>query len=133
MTRVVRWGLPWVVGCVAVAQLGGQAREATGVSEGEGLNGAKVFADRQCDLCHGFRDTGDGPTLRELWGTEVELRDGSTVIADEAYVRESIVEPDAKVVKGYDAGKMKGYVEDLSDAEVEALVRLIERIGPKAD
>ncbi|MCA9877725.1 MAG: cytochrome c [Thermomicrobiales bacterium] len=42
-----------------------------------------------------------GPTWKGLYGHEVELEDGSKVVADEAYIRESIVDPMTKIVKGY--------------------------------
>lgn len=42
-----------------------------------------------------------GPTWKGLYGHEVELEDGSKVVADDAYIRESIVDPMAKIVKGY--------------------------------
>jgi cytochrome c oxidase subunit 2 len=44
-----------------------------------------------------------GPTLAGVFGSDVRLQDGGTVVADEAYLRESILDPRAKIVQGYQA------------------------------
>ncbi len=64
--------------------------------------GEQVFAQNGCQACH-TTDGGAviGPTFLNLYGHEVELEDGSTVVADDDYIIESIVDPNAKVVKGY--------------------------------
>jgi cytochrome c oxidase subunit II len=65
--------------------------------------GAKLFEELRCGTCH--RSVGGQPPrcppLEGLFGTTVTLADGSTVVADEAYIRESILRPNAKIVKGY--------------------------------
>lgn len=62
-----------------------------------------------------------------LWGSERELTDGDVVVADAEYVRESIVEPGAKIVEGYLPG-MASYAW-LGDEEIDALVAYIEALG----
>ena len=90
--------------------------------------GRRIFLDSGCASCHGADGQGGvGPQLAGLWGTEVALDDGTTVIADEAYLRESIVEPSAKKVEGYGIA-MPG--NDLDDAEVASILAYIEAIGP---
>ncbi len=64
-------------------------------------NGAKLFTDLACITCHKNDTTGRGPVLGGLFGSTVELQDGRRVVADENYLRESIVNPQAKVVRGY--------------------------------
>lgn len=90
--------------------------------------GADVFRLRGCTACHTTDGTESiGPTLRGAWGTERELEDGSVVVMDEAYVRESIVDPNAKLVKGY-LPVMSSYAW-LADEEIDALVAFIREIG----
>ena len=57
-----------------------------------------------CTACHSIDGSaGTAPTFKGLYGSKRVLADGSTVIADEAYLRQSIESPEAKVVKGFDA------------------------------
>ncbi len=63
--------------------------------------GGKLFADLACNTCHRADTQGRGPVLDGLFGRQVALQDGSTVTADEAYVRESILTPSAKIVAGF--------------------------------
>lgn len=60
--------------------------------------GSELYGQLGCVTCHG---TGKAPPLVKLFGQPVKLNDGSTVTADEAYLRESILYPSAKVVAGY--------------------------------
>jgi cytochrome c oxidase subunit 2 len=73
--------------------------------EGGDLNpvsaGEKLFSQLACNTCHLPNGTGRGPSLNGVYGGKVLLADGSTVIADEAYIRESILQPKAKIVAGY--------------------------------
>ncbi len=63
--------------------------------------GARAFQDLGCDTCHRAAANGLGPPLEGLFGKTVRLESGETMTADEAYVRESIVNPSAKVVAGF--------------------------------
>ncbi|MEM9789837.1 MAG: c-type cytochrome [Planctomycetota bacterium] len=92
--------------------------------------GYVVFRRRQCHLCHGDASNSVAPSHHGLWGSEVRLQDGTTVIADEAYIRESILHSDRQVVAGYKSGQMANYAGILSDGEIDALVAYIESIGP---
>ena len=64
-------------------------------------SGEKLFQQLACNTCHKTDGTGRGPALEGVFGNAVKFQDGSTVTADEAYVRESILNPRAKVVAGY--------------------------------
>ncbi len=64
-------------------------------------NGEKLFQSLACVNCHRPDLTGRGPNLVGVFGRPVQLAGGGTVIADENYVRESILNPAAKVVAGY--------------------------------
>jgi cytochrome c oxidase subunit 2 len=64
-------------------------------------NGEGIFQRLGCVTCHRSDTQGRGPNLAGIFGKPVLLEDGRTVIADEHYVRESILSPSAKVVKGF--------------------------------
>ena len=72
-----------------------------GASESPVAAGAKLFADLSCNTCHLTGSQGRGPLLANVFNKPVELQNGQTVIADEAYLRESIVNPQAKIVAGF--------------------------------
>jgi cytochrome c oxidase subunit 2 len=63
--------------------------------------GQKLFQDLGCVTCHQADTTGRGPTIQGLLGRPVRLVGGESVVADDAYIRESIVTPAAKIVEGY--------------------------------
>ena len=63
--------------------------------------GEKLFADLACNTCHRPDSAGRGPVLTDLFGRTVTTQAGDKVIVDEAYVRESILNPSAKVTAGY--------------------------------
>jgi len=63
--------------------------------------GAKLFADLACNTCHRPDAQGRGPVLEGLFGKSVLLQNGETVVVDEAYVRESILTPSAKITAGF--------------------------------
>jgi cytochrome c oxidase subunit II len=63
--------------------------------------GAKLFAQHACNTCHRPDSLARGPNLQGLFGQTVRLQNGQTLIADEQYLRESIVAPNAKLVLGF--------------------------------
>jgi cytochrome c oxidase subunit 2 len=63
--------------------------------------GQQAFQELACHTCHADDAAGRGPSLRGLFGSQVKLADGATAVADEAYLRESILNPQAKLVAGY--------------------------------
>src|SRR5262244_3462543 len=78
------------------AWLSGEAGAVNPVSAGE-----KLFSQLACVTCHLANGTGRAPSLNGVYGAKVLLTDGSIVVADEAYIRESILQPKAKIVAGY--------------------------------
>jgi cytochrome c oxidase subunit II len=64
-------------------------------------SGEKLFNDLGCVTCHKQDSSGRGPTLHGLFGKKVEFESGESIVADENYLRESIHNPQAKIVKGY--------------------------------
>ena len=61
----------------------------------------KLFADLACNTCHRADTQGRGPALEGLFGRTVALQDGRAITADEAYIRESILTPSAKITAGF--------------------------------
>ena len=67
-----------------------------------------------------------GPTWLGLLGRTEEFDDGTSIVADEAYIRDSIIDPDARIVAGFVEGVMpQTFVDDLSDEDIEALIAYI--------
>jgi cytochrome c oxidase subunit 2 len=96
--------------------------------------GAKLFSDLACNTCHREEAQGRGPVLQNLFGKPVELQDGRRVIADEAYIRESIVNPQAKVVAGFQPlmPTFQGLVTEEQLLQLIAYVRSLTRQEPAA-
>ncbi len=63
--------------------------------------GERLFEQLGCSTCHLLDRQGRCPILRGVYGSRVQLADGQTVAADDAYLRESILNPNAKIVAGY--------------------------------
>ncbi|HYT66327.1 MAG TPA: cytochrome c oxidase subunit II [Vicinamibacterales bacterium] len=64
-------------------------------------NGAKLFADLSCNTCHLENGQGRGPVLKGLYGKQILITGGQTIAMDDAYIRESVLHPQAKVVAGF--------------------------------
>jgi len=96
------------------------------------VTGEKLFSEMGCVTCHRSDTQGRGPNLVGVFGKPVLLEDGRTVIADENYVRESILEPAAKIVKGFKP-VMPTFQGQLSDEQLNALVEYVKSLGgPKS-
>ncbi len=78
------------------AWLSGESGDVNPVSAGE-----KLFSQLACNTCHIANGTGRAPSLNGVYNGKVLLADGTIVVADEGYIRESILQPKAKVVAGY--------------------------------
>src|SRR5215217_1485351 len=63
--------------------------------------GAQLFQELACSTCHLNDGSGRGPSLQGLFGSQVKLSNGQTVVADESYLRESILTPQVKLVAGF--------------------------------
>ncbi|HKQ72495.1 MAG TPA: cytochrome c oxidase subunit II [Blastocatellia bacterium] len=92
--------------------------------------GAQIFTSMACNNCHLDGNTGRGPSLRNLYGTDVKLADGSTVKVDDAYLRQSILNPGAKIVGGY-SNDMPTFQGLMSEEQVAMIIQYIKSIGPK--
>jgi cytochrome c oxidase subunit 2 len=69
--------------------------------------GKALYASLSCSACHTIDGRGGaGPTFKHLYGSRVKLTTGKTVIANDAYLLESILDPDRKIVAGRPKGVM---------------------------
>jgi cytochrome c oxidase subunit 2 len=93
------------------------------------LEGRKVFLKYRCISCHSADARARAPVLEELYGKPVPLRDGRTVIADENYIRESIYDPGAKIVAGWEniMPTFKGQVSEEEVIELIAFIKALKR------
>ncbi len=94
-------------------------------------NGERLFADLACITCHKTDSTGRGPSLVGLFGSAVNLADGRTVVADENYLRESIMNSQAKVVQGYQP-IMPAFQGLVSEENVMQLIAYLKTLKPEA-
>ena len=90
--------------------------------------GAKLYQSKACFTCHSIDgNKAIGPTFKGLFGRSEQFTDGSKGVADENYLRESILIPAKKVVMGYQP-VMPPYQGVLKDAEVDALIEYIKSL-----
>lgn len=77
--------------------------------------GAALARELGCLTCHAVsaseKETKLGPMLAGVYGTTVRLANGRTASVDDAYLRQSILQPDAATVEGYSAGVMAAGIE----------------------
>ncbi len=91
--------------------------------------GRKLFLVRGCQQCHSVDGTAKtGPSLLGVFGHSQGLADGSMVVADENYIRESILEPMARVVAGYEP-VMPTYQGRIKDDEITAIIEYLKSLG----
>jgi len=90
--------------------------------------GEKIFAELGCVTCHRTDTQGRGPNLQGAFGKPVLLQDGRTVTVDENYVRESILDPGAKVVNGFKP-VMPTFQGLVSEEQLNALVAYVESLS----
>lgn len=92
--------------------------------------GEKLFQTAGCVSCHSSTDASVkvGPTLYKKFGTEEVLSGGEKVTVDENYLRESILEPQAKIVKGFETQRMTSFQGVLSENELAAIIEYLKTV-----
>jgi len=90
--------------------------------------GALIFEQNGCVTCHAAGTNQRGPSLENVFGHEVELSSGEVVTADEEYIRESILTPNAKIVKGY-APLMSSFKGILSDEDIMNVIAYVKSLS----
>ncbi|GAB3180354.1 DUF6797 domain-containing protein [Telluribacter humicola] len=105
-----------------------KAKEVASVEKGR-----QVFQKTACAGCHseGTRTKGMyGPPFQNLYGAKRPLEDGTTVVADDNYIRESILNPSAKIVKGYNP-EMPSFQGILSDTDIDSFILFVKSLEKK--
>jgi cytochrome c oxidase subunit 2 len=91
--------------------------------------GQKLFQVRGCQQCHSVDGTAKtGPTMLGIFGRDEAMADGTSIVADENYIRESILEPMAKVVAGYEP-VMPTYQGRIKDEEITAIIEYFKSLS----
>ena len=95
--------------------------------------GEILYTRRGCVQCHSIDGSAKvGPTFSKVFGTQQSMADGSTVTVDENYIRESILEPQAKIRAGYKP-VMPTYQGQLKDEEIGALIAYIKSLSGESE
>lgn len=120
-------GTAAVYGLMTVPPMFGDPVEVVQLSP-EAEAGKQVFSSFGCQACHLPQAGTIAPSLYGLIGKEREFADGSKLIADEAYVRDSIMNSTAKVVKGF-APAMPPYATVIQEEQLDQLVAYVKSLG----
>lgn len=92
--------------------------------------GEQLAQQNACQTCHSVDGSNlTGPTWQGIFGTQHTMNDGSTVEVDENYIRESILDPSAKVRQGYQDGLMPTYQGVLNDEQISAIIEYIKTVN----
>ena len=90
--------------------------------------GAQLVRAYGCNACHSPDGTAlVGPTWQGLLGSEEELEDGTTVLVDDAYIAESIRDPNAKITRGFTAGLMPATL-GVKDEEIPHIIEYMKTL-----
>ena len=123
-----------MVGTVTVMEPTDYQAWISGATEGPlSARGERLFADLACNTCHRSDGSGRGPALEAKFGTEERLATGAVVRVDESYVRESILNPQLKLVAGYQP-LMPTFQGLVNEESVMALVEYVKSLqtSPRA-
>ena len=105
--------------------LSGGGSEGTMAQQGE-----RLFQQLGCSTCHLLDQQGRCPIMRGVYGSRVQLTNGQTVVADEAYIRESILNPNAKIVKGFKRDIMPVFQSQIGEEGLLQLVVYLKSLSP---
>jgi cytochrome c oxidase subunit 2 len=90
-----------------------------------------LFQTLGCASCHGNNgEGGRGPTLLGVFNSQVQLSTGQTVTADESYIRESVLNPQAKLVAGY-GPIMPTFQGVVSEEQIVQLIAFVKSLSSK--
>ncbi len=92
-------------------------------------HGAAIFRSRGCSGCHGINASVHAPDLDGIYGRAVHLSDGRSVIADDRYLRDSILLPDSQIVAGYEP-IMPSYSAQISESDLLAVIAYLKSTKP---
>ena len=103
---------------------------ASAASAGDPKHGKQLAETNGCTACHSTKGSKSvGPTWKGLYGSSVTLNDGSTVTEGDSYLKESIVDPNAQVPKGFFKGIMpRDYGQKLSSSDIQDIIAYIKTL-----
>jgi cytochrome c1 len=111
------------------ASPGGSPGAPAPLPAGDAAAGQALYSSQGCQGCHSVDGSKVvGPSWKGIYGHQVELEDGTTVTADDAYIHESIVQPQAKIVKGFTSVQMPPFpsMTDQQVADIIAYMKTLE-------
>jgi cytochrome c oxidase subunit 2 len=92
--------------------------------------GQKVFEQYGCKACHSLDGSQlVGPSFLGLYERTVTLEDGTTVVADENYLHQSIVDPNSQIVQGFTPAMPQNFSEQLSDEQISDVIAFIKSLS----
>ncbi len=103
-----------------------------GSSGSMSAQGERLFRELGCASCHLSDQPGRCPTLRGVYGKPVTLADGQSVTADDAYIRESVLNPNAKIVSGYKKDVMPAFQGVVNEDNLLQLLVYIKSLATPA-
>lgn len=106
------------------------APQPTGTTQltGAAAAGQQLFVSKGCIGCHRMQANTTGPPLQGVYGSQVRLQSGEVVTADEAYIRNSILNPASQIVAGYPP-VMPSFQGHVTEQELSELVAYIKSLG----
>lgn len=123
-----------MIGSITVMEPADYEAWLTGADKGPSVlaSGRELFQAKACNTCHRPDTAAQAPILHGLYGKEVELETGETRLVDANYIRDSILNPTAEIVKGYKP-LMPTYQGQLSEEEILQLISYIKSLGDEPD
>ena len=119
---------PLAASMLAVVALtaGGCGGDPEPVLNAQQAQGKQLARDKGCTACHTATGSkSEGPTWKGLAGSTVALADGTTVVADDAYLERSVKQPKAQIVQGYRTAMP---TTPMSDADIAAVTAYIKTL-----
>lgn len=117
-----------VFGSIGIYRLNNDARERE-LSSALAQRGQELSTGLGCVACHTVDGSpGVGPSWQGMWGRSETLTNGNTIVVDEAYFRESLIEPPRKMVAGYPNVMLRYFLEE---EEIIALMEFAKQLTPQ--
>ena len=124
-----------MIGTIHVLEPGEYERWLAGAPAGETpvAAGARLFSTLRCDTCHTQGPSARGPDLTGILGREVWLSDGRALVADEDFVRRSILEPNADIAAGFaEPSIMPTFKGQVGEEQIQQLIAYLRSTGGQA-
>lgn len=122
-----------MIGSIIVQEPAEYENWLAGATPGQTMaaSGAALFQSLACDTCHRAEAAGRiarGPNLEGIYGSQVRLADGRTIVADDEYIRESILHPMAKLVAGWEP-LMPTFQGQVTEEQLAQLISYVRSLG----